>query len=237
MGTPEDEPGRSPNETQHEVTLTRGFYLAETEVTQAQWVLVMGSNPSQFSGCDDCPVEQVSWYDAVDYCNARSRQEDRRPVYAVDGESVSWDQDANGYRLPTDAEWEYACRDGTTTPYYNGDIAELDCGVEPSLTQIGWYCGNNTPYGLKEVGQKIPNAWGLYDMSGSVHERCWDWYALDYPADPVTDPVGPDSGWGRVYRGGGWFSYARYCRSASRFHYSPESVNPYVGFRVAMWAP
>ena len=157
MGSPEDELGRWENEPQHEVTLPHDFFLAETEVTQAQWASVMGSNPSQFAGCDDCPVEQVSWYEAVDYCNALSALESLEPAYEVNGTSVSWDPAATGYRLPTEAEWEYACRAGSTTALYNGPVTETDCGLDLNLDQIGWYCGNNIPHGTKEVGQKLPN--------------------------------------------------------------------------------
>ena len=176
MGSPESELGRSTRETQHGVTLTRDFYLSAAETTQAQWLAVMGTNPSGFPGCDDCPVETVSWYDAVDYCNALSALEGLDPAYEVNGTDVNWDPSANGYRLPTESEWEYACRAGTETAFYNGEIIDISCN-DPNLDQIGWYCGNRgawyEPDGRPaEVGQKLPNAWNLYDMTGNVFEWC-----------------------------------------------------------------
>lgn len=199
MGSPEDELGRRDDEVQHEVTLTGDFYLMETEVTQAQWVSVMGSNPSHFSGCDECPVETVSWLDLVAYCNTLSGLEGRTPAYHVDGDSVSWDQNANGYRLPTEAEWEYACRAGSTTAFHNGPITRVGCG-DPNLDEIGCHCGNSEER-TQRVGQKLPNAWGFYDMSGNVIEWCWDRWG-SYPGGPLVDPTGPDSGAFRTARGG-----------------------------------
>ena len=233
MGAPTAELGREPNEVQHDVTLTDGFYLAETEVTQAQWEAVMGTNPSHFSGCDDCPVEWVSWHDAVDYCNALSALEGLEPAYEVKCPYVNWDQSANGYRLPTEAEWEYACRAGSTTAFYNGGITETQCS-DPNLDQIGWYCGNSA-WTTHEVGQKLPNAWGLYDMSGNVYEWCWDWRG-DYPLGPVTDPVGPSSGNMRVMRGGSWGYTALQCRSAYRAQV-PDIDGRTVGLRPARATP
>ena len=233
MGSPVDELGRADDETEHEVTLTRDFYLAETEVTQGEWLAVMGSNPSEFSGCDDCPVEMVSWYDAVEFCNARSALETLSPAYDIDGESVSWDPTANGYRLPTEAEAEYACRAGSTTAYYNGPNLHTKCN-DPNLDEIGWYCGNNDVR-PEEVAQKLPNAWGLYDMSGNVHEWCWDWKE-DYPSGPATDPTGPESGANRARRSGSWASNAQACRSAERSSRDPESRVNNHGLRPARWA-
>ena len=244
MGSPEDEPHRwwGDQELQHEVTLTRDFYLSTTEVTQAQWVSVMGSNPSFFSGCDNCPVEKITWYDAVDYCNALSIQEGLTPVYEVDGAEVAWDPSAYGYRLPTEAEWEYACRAGTTTAFYNGPGINYGpgCYADPNLDEIAWYCENSS--GAKagkrtqEVGQKLPNAWGLYDMSGNDWEWCWDWFA-NYTEDPVTDPTGPESGSARVGRGGGYFHYVGDCRSAARLHPRPTYSDEGLGLRPAIWVP
>ena len=234
MGSPTHELGRNSNEVQHEVTLTRPFFLAETEVTQAQWLAVMGTSPSYFAGCDECPVEQVTWYDAVDYCNALSALESLDPAYEVNGTNVSWDQSANGYRLPTESEWEYACRAGSATAFYNGGISETNCNLDPNLDQIGWYCGNASSK-THDAGQKLPNAWGLYDMSGNVREWCWDWYGA-YPG-PVTDPVGPDSGARRVLRGGSWSSIARGCRSAYRDNFDPDYRYHLLGLRPASSAP
>ena len=235
MGSPASELGRSGDEVEHQVTLTRDFYLSVTEVTQAEWVAVMGSNPSGFGGCDDCPVERVSWNDAVDYCNARSVLESLVPAYEVSGSSVTWDPTADGYRLPTESEWEYACRSGSTTAFYNGPIIDSGCG-DVNLDAIGWYCGNNAPWGTKAVGQKAPNAWGLYDMSGGVQEWCWDWHG-SYPSGPVSDPSGPASGWDRVLRGGYWNGRALTCRSARRAQIAPTSFGDRFGFRLARRAP
>ena len=161
MGSPESEGGRKDSETQHEVTLTTGFFLAETPVTQAQWVSAMGANPSGFAGCDECPVETVTWADAVDYCNARSVQEGLSPAYEVDGRDVSWDRSADGYRLPTEAEWEYACRAGSASALYNGgEVTATECEWDGALEEISWYCGNSSD-STHEVAQKLPNAWGL----------------------------------------------------------------------------
>jgi len=174
MGSPSDEPGRSDDETQHQVTLTQPFYMQTTEVTQAQWEAVMGSNPSYFSGCPTCPVENVSWDDIqvfIGYMKAR-------------GEGT--------YSLPTEAQWEYAARAGSTTAFYNGGITETGGGYDPNLNVIGWYF-YNSGFKTQPVGQKAPNPWGLYDMSGNVREWCWDWYG-SYGSAAVTDPTGPSSG-------------------------------------------
>ncbi len=240
MGSPEGEPGRSSDETEHRVTLTRGFYLSETEVTQAQWVAVMGSNPSGFPGCDDCPVESVNWYAAVDYCNALSELESLEPAYEGLGADIVWNQEANGYRLPTESEWEYACRAGSGTAFFNGDITYLDCDpLEPKLDEIGWYCGN--AYGKPHpVGEKSANAWGLYDTSGNVWEWCWDWSG-EYPdcgGNPCVDPVGSVAGISRAHRGGSWRNDADICRSANRNGYGPPgSSDVNLGFRPARWGP
>ena len=233
MGSPADELGRDSDETQHQVKLTQAFFFSEKEVTQAQWVEVVGSNPSYFPGCDECPVEQVSWYDAVEYCNALSALEDLDLAYEVNGTNVNWDESSNGYRLPTEAEWEYACRASTTTAFYSGGITETGC-ADPNLDEIGWYCGNASG-ATHEVGQKLSNAWGLYDMSGNAWEWCWDWYG-EYSGD-VTDPVGPDSGAWRVPRGGSWLISARYCRSADRSRGDPGSRNYTIGLRPARTRP
>ena len=232
MGSPDTELGRHGDEIQHEVTLTRDFYLSEMEVTQAQWVAVMRSNPSDFAGCDDCPVETVSFLDAVDYCNARSALEGLAPAYEVDSTSVSWNSSTNGYRLPTESEWEYACRGGTTTAFYSGPVTSTTCD-DPNLDDIAWYCGNNDTWGTKECGQKAPNPWGLYDMSGNVWEWCWDRFG-PYPAGPVIDPIGPEVGSRRTRRGGSWYYEAFYCRSADRLASLPSDANRYIGFRVAL---
>jgi formylglycine-generating enzyme required for sulfatase activity len=215
MGSPASEQGRESDETQHEATLTKPFYLQTTEVTQGQWQAIMGANPSYFKDCGaDCPVEQVSWNDCQEFIRRLNQQEG-----------------GNTYRLPTEAEWEYACRAGSTTAFANGGITETGCGWDPNLASIGWYCGHS---GKKThpVAQKTPNAWGLYDMHGNVWEWCEDRYG-DYPYGSVTDPEGTSSGGDRVLRGGSWFVPAGYCRSAVRGAYSPDCRDNYFGFRVA----
>ncbi len=212
MGSPLDEPGRDKDETQHQVTLTQSFYMQTTEVTQAQWEAVMGSNPSYFSGCASCPVENISWNDVQNYIAQINLR----------GEGT--------YGLPTEAQWEYAVRAGTTTAFPNGEITETECKADPHLVAIGWYC-YNSEYITNPVGLKSPNAWGLYDISGNVWEWCQDWYA-GYPSGPVIDPAGPSSGAARVARGGHWLSYARNCRSAYRTGSEPSIHHSYFGVRL-----
>ena len=213
MGSPEYENGRSSDEIMHEVTLTKGFYMQKTPLTQGQWKAVMDNNPASFSdGGDDCPIESISWNECQEFI--------RRLTAGKDGI----------YRLPTEAEWEYACRAGSLTPFCNGEILELYCADDPLLSEAGWYCGNS---GRKSrpVAQKSSNTWGLYDMHGNVSEWCQDWYG-EYGSDSQTDPNGPKSGSGKVIRGGSWFSNTKNCRSASRFHWPPNSRSEFIGFRL-----
>ncbi|MGA8141155.1 MAG: formylglycine-generating enzyme family protein [Desulfobaccales bacterium] len=213
MGSPEHEPGRNDDEVPHEVTLTPDFYLQTTPVTQGQWQVLMGRNPAFFISCgDDCPVEQISWHECREFI---------KRLNAL-GEGT--------YRLPTEAEWEYACRAGSPEAFANGEIATLFCDFDPSLDLMGWYCGNSDRH-IHPVAQKHPNAWGIYDMHGNVLEWCQDWYG-DYPLSTGPDPLGPKSGSGRVIRGGSWFSSAKTCRSASRFSWSPQSGSHFLGFRL-----
>ncbi|MBM3317974.1 MAG: SUMF1/EgtB/PvdO family nonheme iron enzyme [Candidatus Eisenbacteria bacterium] len=242
MGSPTDELCRWGDETQHEVTLTRGFYVGVTEVTQAQWQATMGWNDSGFSG-PDRPVEGVTWFDAVSYCNQRSVAEGFTPAYMISNPgyegvhivsaTVTWNQNANGYRLLTEAEWEYACRAGSVTAFCNGGISQCLCGSEPFLDLVGWYCGNSGSQ-THDVGQKAANAWGLYDMHGNVWEWCWDWKG-DY-GGPAIDPTGPAFGAGRVVRGGSWVPFTWDCRSASRSGYSPHIRYDLIGLRLARTA-
>ena len=234
MGSPEDEMGRNSDETQHEVTLTRGLYVKDTEVTQREYAALMGGAAS----CEECPKELVGWVAAATYCNALSEAEELEPAYVIEGSDVTWDRSKAGYRLPTEAEWEYACRAGTSTAFYSGDITSSTCvPLDPNLDAIGWYCGNSGGE-LPEVGQKLPNAWGLYDMSGSVAEWCWDRYG-DYGSDPVTDPAGPEATEGAtVVKGGIYDRHALWARSADRdYRQSRNQVYWGVGFRVVRWAP
>lgn len=215
------------DETVHSVTLTRDFWICDHEVTQAEYKAVMGTNPSFHTGDENRPVERVSWNDAIAYCNARSTNEGRTPCYTVSGSSVTCNFDANGYRLPTEAEWEYAARAGDTTT-----SARTWSGTssESSLGNYAWYIANSrsTTHPVKD---KQPNAKGLYDMSGNVNEWCWDWYG-SYGSSAVTDPTGPSSGSTRVYRGGSSWYNAAYCAVSSRFDYNPGDRYSILGFRV-----
>ena len=195
----------------HTVRISQAFYLEKYEVTQGQWEAVMGTNPSQFKGDPKRPVEQVSWEDAQEFI---------RKLNAKEG--------GTKYRLPTEAEWEYAARAGSTTAYSFGD----------DVTQLGeyaWYdqnAGNTT----HPVGQRKPNAWGLYDMHGNVWEWVQDWYG-DYAAATVTDPQGSSSGSVRVIRGGGWFGNAGDCRAAYRSYAPPGDRIADCGLRLLRTAP
>jgi len=206
MGSPENEPDRCVDETLHQVTISKPFYMQTTEVTQGQWKKVMGGNPSCFKGDDNLPVEQVSWDDVQDFIERLNRQEG----------TVK-------YRLPTEAEWEYACRAGSTTAYCFGD----DSG---GLGEYAWY-GDNSEDVTHPVGQKKPNAWGLYDMHGNVWEWVNDRYE-DYSSGSVTDPESSSKGSDRVIRGGGWRYYAWSCRSAVRYNGPPDVRVNVLGFRL-----
>jgi formylglycine-generating enzyme required for sulfatase activity len=216
MGSPLDEPGRDSDELQHRVTLSKPFYLQTTEVTQGQWRKIMGNNPSHFSHCgDDCPVETVSWHDAQAFIRRLNTMQ----------------KDLIRYRLPTEAEWEYAARAGSDTALANGAITVTGCDPDPNLNRMGWYCGNSD-HRTHRVALKMPNAWGLYDMHGNVWEWCQDWYG-DYKAGPVVDPKGPQRGLIRTNRGGSWWWFARFCRSANRIRYMPFDRIEDLGFRLA----
>ena len=269
MGSPTDEVGRESNfvdETQHEVTLTRGFEMTVTEVTQGQFEGLLGYNPSQFTACGtQCPVEGINFYEALAYANLASEEQGLPACYEL-GDIVCGDDSAGsapdycrengfissatvtvtaetpyecaGFRLPTEAEWEWAARAGTTTVFSDGgtlDEAHIDCVTPFHLTQIAWYCGNGGgtthPVGLKDV-----NPWGLHDMHGNIHEWTWDWYA-EYPAGPVSDPSGPEAGTQRTFRSGAWGDSARYSRSATRSQMEPNFRYPgNLGLRLVRTA-
>jgi formylglycine-generating enzyme required for sulfatase activity len=212
MGSPAHERGRDQSEgPRRRVTLTRGFWAGVHPVTQAQWRAVTGSNPSRFRG-DDRPVENVSWEDAGAFCRQLG---ERTGLY---------------FRLPSEAEWEYACRGCTSTPYHGGDDL-------PALEQVGWCnyaaaCCTATE--TKPVGQYRPNVFGLHDTHGNVWEWCNDWFG-PYPSEDVIDPVGPDAGRaGRVVRGGSWYYAPRICRSAYRFYYWQTVRTDSHGCRVIL---
>jgi formylglycine-generating enzyme required for sulfatase activity len=223
MGSPRNEENRGNNETQHQVSLG-AFFMGKYQVTQREYRSVMGTNPSRFKG-DNLPVENVSWFDAVEYCNRRSRQEGLTEAYTISGSNdnrvVTWNREAGGYRLPTEAEWEYACRAGTGTSYSTGS----------SVAAAGWYSGNSGGR-IHAAGGKQPNPWGLYDMHGNVWEWCWDWFD-SYGSDPQTNPSGPETpGTYRVNRGGSWNDDAHYLRSAKRTGDYPSGRSGTIGFRV-----
>ena len=240
MGSPSGELGRYGDETQHQVTLTQDFYIGVFEVTQRQWELVMGNRPSYFNNTSyyqTRPVERVSYNDI-------------RGTSAGAGWPGSGDVDVTSFigklraktglilDLPTELQWEYACRSGTPTALNSGkNLTSTE--IDPNMSEVGryWYnggsgysSGGGTSVGSAAVGAYLPNAWGLYDMHGNVNEWCLDWYDT-YPGT-VTDPVGASGGSYRVLRGGGWYDLARYCRSAYRNNSSPDDRGNYGGFRV-----
>lgn len=225
MGSPATELGRDDDEVQHEVTLTRAFYMSPCEVTEELWDRVMGSGTST----SRLPKVQMTWYEALEFCNALSAERGLTPCYAGADTSWTWDQSADGYRLPTEAEWEYASRAGSATAFANGPITATYFYLDPNLDAMGWY-GGNSGTECHEVGGKQANAWGLHDMHGSVFEWCWDRFG--YYAGSAIDPEGPDSGEFRVIRGGSWFYYAQACRSANREVYPAAVPGDYTGFRV-----
>lgn len=233
MGSPNEEAGRYQDEVQHTVTLTRAFLLQATEVTVEQYQTLLGTNPSVHHDCGaGCPVENVSWYDAIGYANALSEAEGFEPCYGDSGEILGGASvyECEGYRLPTEAEWEYAARAGTTTSTYAGNLEQIGC-EDTVLLSIAWFCGNAS-LAKHPVGEKEPNAWGLYDMLGNIREWASDWYS-DFPG-VVTDPVGADSGVSRVTRGGDWGRHARDARAACRSNqHDPTFRSANIGFRVA----
>lgn len=241
MGSPESEAWRSADEMQHTVTVS-DFYMSKYELTQEEYEEIMGNNPSNFSG-ENLPAENVSWLDAVAFCNARSEKEGLTPVYTIDGQNVAWDRSANGYRLPTEAEWEYACRSGTTTPFYmeNSPSAEEAnyYGHYPYEIEDNYFSQGNLQVQPGEyrqttvaVGSFSENLYGLYDMHGNVGEWVWDYYG-EYPIEEQTDPVGAESGTLRVYRGGGWNDFAKNMRSAYRATLEQNKGSFNIGIRLA----
>lgn len=204
-GSPESEEGRLDDETLHKVTLNKGFWMQTVPVTQALWKSVMGRNPSHFSKCDECPVEQVSWNDIQGFIEKINSSK------------------GGTYRLPTEAEWEYAARAGSKAAFFFGDDENL-------LGEYAWYAANSENR-THPVGRKRPSPWGLYDIYGNVSEWCHDWRG-PYPEGHVKDPKGPPSGSMRIIRGGSWFDEPRFCRSAFRNCGAPEKSYKQVGFRL-----
>ena len=255
MGSPEAEPGRVDNETQHEVTLT-DFCMGKYQVTRAMWIAVTGEDPGYFpnhtSEVDEdaylsYPAERIHWYAAIKFCNTLSIHEELTPAYRIMGNTdpgawgylnPEWDtpeivEGSTGYRLPTEAQWEYACRAGIMTGFNwdsNYIYDEANC-----VTVTGQPAVVEPPALFKNaptiVGSYEPNAWGLYDMHGNVWEWCWDWYG-DYPEEPQTDPTGPETGSRRILRGGSCWDYSWWARSAARGERSPNYVSEVVGLRL-----
>lgn len=225
MGSPENEVGKNLNEQQHRVTLQKDFYMQTTEVTQAQWETVMESNPSEFASCgSNCPVENVSWNDVKEFI---------RRLNEGNG--------TNLYRLPIEAEWEYACRAGSTSAYEWGNEADCSKMMYGNHVEYDGYndCVDKNKKKLLMPGQTAPvksykaNRWGLYDMHGNVMEWCQDWYD-GYPTGDLTDHRGPNKGEYRVLRGGSWSSKAFNCRAAARERAAQDIKAPYIGFRLVM---
>ena len=229
MGSPDNEAdARDDEQPQHTVQLSRAFQLGKVPVTQELWRAVMGSNPSKFTlWGEPHPVENVSWFDCVRFCNQLSANCGLNPAYTIgsgDEPTVSWDRTADGFRLPTEAEWEYAARAGEDTLY---------AGSSEMIGEVAWH-GGNSGYKTHAVGGKAANAWGLYDMSGNVWEWCWDWFGEEtYQSGSSVDPVGHQSGAFRVGRGGCWRSLPQGTRLTRRIWCSPGDRNAILGFRIA----
>ncbi len=227
MGSPELDPlSKSDERPQHLVRIDKPFYLGIHEVTQGQYRAVTSDNPSHFKGSDHLPVEQVSWLEAVEFCNVLSKREKRAPFYRIKESEVTV-VGGGGYRLPTEAEWEFACRSGSATVYPFGDQAD-------TLREHAWYL-NNSDDKTHPVGMKSANAWGIHDMLGNVCEWCGDRYSgTYYGSSPEADPSGPPSGSGRVNRGGALNSEPRDGRSAFRLKDAPGDRFRNLGFRVVL---
>lgn len=248
MGSPEEEAWRSEDEVRHTVKVS-DFYMSAYELTQAEYQEITGENPSSFLG-EDLPVENISWLDAVFYCNARSEREGLTPAYTVDGTDITWDRSADGYRLPTEAEWEYACRAGTTTPFNTETSISAEesnyYGHYPYEIEDNYFSQGNLTTRPGEYRQTTvpvtsfsPNQWGLYNMHGNVGEWVWDYYgAYDSTnesavgAEEQIDPTGAETGTLRVYRGGGWNDFAKNMRSAYRAALAGDKGSFNIGMRL-----
>jgi formylglycine-generating enzyme required for sulfatase activity len=243
MGSSEDDKAASNHageKPQHEVTLTRPFYLGVYEVTQGEFNQITGRGYSYFSAVgagrsqvegiatDRLPVDTVSWMETIQFCNKLSAKEGLKPFYDIDGKQVRVsDWGGHGYRLPTEAEWEYACRAGTTTRFSFGDDEKL-------ISEHGWHAQNSSGR-THGVGEKKPNPFGLFDMHGNTWEWCWDWYEAKYYNSPSAslDPKGPEAGDVHVHRGGSFLNRVVDLRSAMRRTGTPTERFGYNGFRVA----
>ena len=240
MGSPDNEIQREDDETRHEVTVD-DFYISKYELTQKEYEKIMGNNPSQFKG-ENLPVENITWYDAIEFCNKLSIKEGLEPVYTINETEVSWDKSKNGYRLPTEAEWEYSARAGSTTPFSSKDSIGAD--------EANFY--GHYPYGIEEnyfsqekldvkpgeyrqttvqVGSFSPNNWGLYDIHGNVREWVFDWYG-EYDLSNTSNPTGATQGTLKVNRGGGWNDYAKHMRCSFRGTGEPSQAMNNTGVRI-----
>ena len=258
MGSPDGEAGRLADEKLHRVRITRPFYLGKYEVTQEEYRLVMKTSPSWFAasggGRDKAaafdttrfPVERVSWFDAIEFCNQLSKLDGFSPYYRLADVQRSDDSMISatvttaggyGYRLPTEAEWEFACRAETAGPHHYGGAANGSRSNVKGVTIMGGYGGVIMGPNLQRtttVGSYAANAWGLFDMHGNAGEWCWDWYDKGYyDASPAADPAGPESGTQRTLRGGSWLLVEGSCRSASRAALAPDERTDFAGFRIA----
>ena len=220
MGSPYDELGRCINEPQIKVIISKPFEIGKFQITQYQYKKIMENNPSCFKGDNNKPVEYVNWYDAREFCiRLNSLYKSKLPPGYV-------------FALPTEAQWEYACRAGSITALNNGKNLTRELGFNDNLDEISWYKSNSNGT-TNQIGQKRPNAWGIYDMHGNVWEWCRDWYG-DLSSCTLLDPNGPNFGSSRVIRGGSWCDYAKDCRSATRSCKEPTYKYYTLGFRVAL---
>ncbi len=253
MGSHVSEKDRRDDESQHMVRITQPFLMGTHEVTQDEYAEVMGQRPSWFSPTGDgagkvaklktsrFPVDSVTWFDTIEFCNRLSKRDGYAPYYSIERAKFKDMSDAPtrvkilggvGYRLPTEAEWEYACRAGSTTVYHFGNSGSGGNYAHRGTSVYG--VGSNKLSRTTTVGSYKPNNWGIYDMHGNVAEWCSDWYDKSYYANsPATDPTGPPTGDHRVLRGGSWLVKQASCRSAIRFWNVPEKSNIYIGFRIA----
>lgn len=227
LGSPRDEFARYDDEGPIEkVEISRPFWMSKYTITQKQWIDVFsqwpGSEPIEAYGKgDNHPAYYISWLDALEYCNLLSQLQGLQPAYILEDNGFRWEQENDGYRLPTEAEWEYAAKAKTRTPYY--------WGFEPNPLYA--WMRDNSHDKTQPVGKKLPNAFGLHDMSGNVWEWCWNWYGPYSPTD-LVDPLGPDSGLYCVFRGGSWFSGWPFCRTSLRLSFTPDYRWSLLGFRI-----